>query len=180
MKREELTAGYVRSVLLYRPETGDFVWIAPTGRRVKGGAIAGTSCPDGYRKISICGLRIMSHRIAWLYMTGGWPSHEIDHIDGDPSNNRWSNLRAATRSQNSANTKARKDSRSGIKGVSWHSRRRHWCAQINAGGKNIYLGAFNKAVEAAAAYEEAAIAHFGEFARAAAALEDAKKALRGR
>jgi hypothetical protein len=83
----------------------------------------------------------------------------------DPSDNRWSNLREATPSQNCANKSAHLDSISGIKGVHWDKRQKKWVAQIGVGGKKIFLGLFNDPHEAALAYATTAYGVRGEFAR---------------
>ena len=90
---------------------------------------------------------------------------EIDHINGDRLDNRQSNLRFATGTQNQANARLRSDSTSGFKGVTWNRRIGHWLAQLKIDGRGMYLGSFADPHEAARAYDEAAVKHFGEFAR---------------
>lgn len=96
---------------------------------------------------------------------------DIDHRDGDGLNNQKVNLRLATRSGNAANIKVRKDSQSGLKGVYWAPRHKKYSAQITTGGKQIWLGYFKTAEEAARAFDRAAIKHHGEFARTNFPLE---------
>lgn len=97
-------------------------------------------------------------------MTSEWPPDgmEVDHIDCDPTNDKWSNLRLATRAQNCANSTARKNS-TGFKGV--QARGKKWVAGIKIDGKRVYLGRFDTPEDAHAAYCRAASAHQGEFAR---------------
>lgn len=90
---------------------------------------------------------------------------ETDHINGNKLDNRKENLRKVTQSQNQANRKKGKNKSSIYKGVIWHKRRNHWLAQITINRKKIYLGSFNNEIDAAKAYNEAAIKYFGEFAR---------------
>jgi hypothetical protein len=90
---------------------------------------------------------------------------EIDHADGDGLNCRRQNLRPATRSQNQMNRSAQANNTSGFKGVTLNKRDQKWLAQINIAGKRTCIGRFNAAVEAALAYDQAAIAAFGEFAK---------------
>ena len=97
-------------------------------------------------------------------MTGEWPSTKIDHRDGDPLNNRWANLRCATDAENSQNRKVMRDNALGIKGVRRH-RYGRFAAQITVGKKQLYLGLFDTAEEAHAAYCKASAEFHGEFGR---------------
>jgi hypothetical protein len=165
-----LTQEQLRDLLHYDPETGIFrrIKIVAPQSRVCIGDVAGCNDGHGYIRIKIggnAGRAYGAHRLAWLYMTGEWPKCEIDHIDLNPSNNRWSNLREANRSTNIANTRKRSDNRSGVKGVYWNEEGRKWRAEINAHKRRIFLGAFSSLDEAKAAYEAAALEHYGEFAR---------------
>jgi hypothetical protein len=161
-----ITAERLRELLHYDPETGVFTWRLPR-RGVRAGYEAGASRSDGYRRIQVDGRVIYAHRLAWPYMTGEWPDAEIDHINGDPSDNRIVNLRPATRSQNSANGRKPSDNTSGLKGVSWHARGRKWRAQIVVNGKCRHLGLFDCPAAAHAAYLAATEKFFGEYARVA-------------
>jgi hypothetical protein len=87
-----------------------------------------------------------------------------DHVNRDRSDNRRENLRTASRSEQNANRKGKRDSTSGLKGVSLDRTRGLWKASIQVNGKYIWLGRYPAAEEAHAAYCEAAIKHFGEFA----------------
>ena len=90
--------------------------------------------------------------------------HDVDHIDGNGLNNTRGNLRGATRSQNNVNSKRPKTNSSGFKGVYPHSQVDKWCAQIGVAGRRVYLGYFDDPRDAARAYNEAALRHYGEFA----------------
>ncbi|MCI0598731.1 MAG: HNH endonuclease [Beijerinckiaceae bacterium] len=94
---------------------------------------------------------------------GAWPIAQIDHINGDRADNRFLNLREATRTENAWNAKLRSDSHSGFKGVRRHKRR--WCAYIKVSGKQKHLGSFATPEEAHDAYCRAAREHHGQFAR---------------
>jgi len=94
------------------------------------------------------------------------PGMEIDHIDGNTLNNTRANLRLATRSQNAANRRVRSDNISGFKGVTFLKANRKWRAKIFLNRKTKYLGLFDTAAEASAAYMKAATEQYGEFARA--------------
>lgn len=158
-----ITAERLREVLSYDPDTGVFTWRVDRGRKTSG--IQAGSLMHGYPSIMIDGRNYFSHRLAWLYTTGDWPPGQIDHHDMDKTNNRWVNLRIATRSQNGANRRALRVNTSGFKGVCWDSMTSNWKAQISVRGKNIHLGRYYTQQEAHAAYCRAAQEYFGEFAR---------------
>lgn len=96
-------------------------------------------------------------------MLMGFPRTEVDHENHNTLDNRRCNLRVATHSQNRANARLRRDAGSPYKGIVWNNG--SWIAQINAEGKHYYLGRFKDPIVAALAYDAAARAHFGEFAR---------------
>jgi hypothetical protein len=164
-KHEGLTAERLRKLLDYDPKTGKFSWKARTSARVSIGRLAGNVSVNGYIEIGIDGTSYTAHRLAWLYVTGEWPPKEIDHINGQPTDNRFTNLRAATVSENQMNKKMPINNTSGVKGVTWHERGKKWMASIGVNKRSIYLGLFTHLEDAAAAYERAAEKYFGEFAR---------------
>src|ERR1043166_2099295 len=116
-KRPRLAPAGLRELLRYDAETGEFRWEKRMSRSVRAGDVAGVTDRDGYRRITIAGRIYPAHRLAWLYMTGTWCSVLVDHRDGDPSNNRWDNLRRATVSQNNANRRLHRNNKCGFKGV---------------------------------------------------------------
>ena len=93
------------------------------------------------------------------------PDPEVDHINGKGCDNRRENLRAATRSQNNANQRKNSNNTSGFKGVHWRQDRSKWRARIEVNGKHLHLGLYDAATDAARAYDQAALQHFGQFAR---------------
>jgi hypothetical protein len=156
----------LREVLHYNPETGIFTWLISTSNRVRAGDVAGcVHKASGYLRIKLDGRNYKAHRLAFLFMTGIWAPHQIDHSNLVKTDNRWVNLRMATGSQNSANTCAGANNKSGYKGVSWYKRNHKWLAQIQINGKCIFLGYRDTKDEAAALYAEAAEKYHGEFAR---------------
>jgi hypothetical protein len=160
-----ITAEKLRSVLHYNPDTGVFMWITSgSGRRI--GVPAGSHDQDGYIRIVVLGREYRAARLAWLYMTGEWPPDEVDHRNLVKSDNVWTNLRAATKTQNQANRTAHRDNKSGLKGVGWDTQARKWRASINANHKTHNLGNFDCPAAAHFAYIIAADKAFGEFARA--------------
>jgi hypothetical protein len=163
---ELLTADRLRELLEYSPETGIFLWRVKPVRRICAGQVAGCDTGNGYRIIGIDGCYFLAHRLAWLYVTGSWPTKEIDHRNTIRSDNRWNNLREASTRQNFANKGPRRGSKSGLKGAIFERRSQRWIAKIVIEGKLNCLGTFKTPEEAHAAYMSAATRHYGEFARA--------------
>ncbi len=159
--RSDLTATKLREVLRYDPETGFFWRLVDFANNARAGSKAGSKTGQGYVCIGIGGHRYRANRLAWLYMTGEWPTMDVDHKNGIHGDDRWSNLRLATKTQNRANARIRKDSSSGLKGVRKY--RNRWQARIT--GSGVYLGSFGTPQEAHAAYVAAAILHYGDFAK---------------
>lgn len=167
-KPRVMDAQLLRETLSYDPETGIFRWLVRASKNTIIGSIAGCIVGNGYYQIRMLGKQsFYAHRLAHLYMTGEWPPEEIDHMDGNPLNNRWSNLRIADRVENGRNACRPSHNTSGIKGVCWDRRRKKWRAYIVVKKKHIGLGAFTFKHDAAAAYAHAATKLFGEFARIA-------------
>ena len=159
-------------ILEYDTETGEFVWLTTaSGRRA--GQPAGSLNGSGYIKIRYQKQRHKAHRLAWKMVTGEWPDKDIDHINLNKRDNRFANLRLATRSQNTTNRPASKSNTSGYKGVFWEKCARRWRAQIFVNGKKLHLGLFDCPAKAGAEYQKAAQKHFGEFAFGGAAPVEA-------
>lgn len=154
-----ITQQRLKEVLEYNPGTGDFIWLNPTSFRVKIGDKAGYhhKTQDGkvYIQTSIDGVKHYGHRLAWFYMTGEFPTEQIDHINGDGTDNRWCNIREVTHADNSKNQKLRSTNSSGITGVYWSEGRGKWCASITVKGKTISLGRHDSIDEAAQARSKA-------------------------
>lgn len=163
-----LTQERLKQVLSYDPDTGVFVWLSKPNRRVVVGSVAGALVGRfGYRGISVDGRRYYTHRLAVLYMTGAWPTETVDHKNGVPGDDRWCNLREASRSQNSANRKAQSHSRAGLKGAIWHKQSQKWVSALVHKGRSKFLGKYDTPEAAHAAYMKAARELHGEFARPA-------------
>lgn len=126
---------------------------------------AGYIDQNGYVKIELNHKAYYGHRIAYFLMNGEMPPDEIDHIDGNRSNNAYANLRPATRCENARNVTKRTDTSSEYKGVSLFKRNGKWKAQIRANGVNCCLGHFETEADAHSAYASAARIHHGQFAR---------------
>jgi len=163
----KLTQERLFEVLHYCPETGNFTWLKKIGKGYVGD-LAGSADTAGYRRIMIDGERFYAHRLAWFYVYGRWPKHQIDHVNVDCSDNRLSNLREATQSQNQSNKPLNKKiSGTGFKGVSFHKKQGRFFSRIRVNNKLIHLGCFPTAEEAHQAYVVAANDIRGDFARIA-------------
>jgi hypothetical protein len=146
-----LTQERLKELLHYDPETGIFTWLVRPCNSMQVGNLAGTYDKNGYLRILYKGKLYMGHWFAWLYVYGKWPDNEIDHINGNPSDNTILNLRDVTRKQNMENKKVYKNSKTGYPGVTWHSRDKKWSVRIGHYGKRISLGYFDDLNEAISA-----------------------------
>lgn len=166
--KPSLTRARLKELLHYDPETGVFTRRLNKGRW-KAGSVAGCTAKWSrggvYTVIRVDDVLHLAHRLAWLYVTGEWPSDEIDHIDLNGANNRWANLRAATGDQNKANKPKQSNNTTGFKGVWFHRQIGRYAASINIRGKKHSLGCYATPEEAHAAYRAAAVRAWGEYAR---------------
>ena len=160
----------VRTFFDYEPDTGFLRWRVNRSRH-KAGATAGTMKKKHgarwYVQVRFEGRWYLAHRLIFAWMTGRWPTHQIDHINLDRADNRWSNLREATPSQNAGNRGVARTNRLGIKGVIVVERYgvKKYEARIRIAGKQKHLGRFNTAQEAHRAYILAAGEQHQLFAR---------------
>lgn len=118
------------------------------------GKPAGGLGQDGYISLKIMDRVYKAHRIAWAIFHGAWPTLSIDHIDGEPANNRIDNLREITHAQNMQNRSRQANNSSGITGVYWVKRERKWAAKLCLNGKSKSLGYWNSIEDAARAREK--------------------------
>lgn len=145
-----LTPETLRLMLSYDADTGLFHWVRNRKGGVKAGDVAGCDDGNGYITINANGVKTRAHRLAWFYTHGVWPTHDIDHINGNRSDNRLCNLRDVPRRLNLQNMHKPKRGVVGLHGVTPRGKR--FAAQINANGRNTYLGRFDTAEEAHQAY----------------------------
>lgn len=154
-----LSQGYLKNLLNYDPDTGIWTWINPPNHNTRlMGKRAGNRRCDGYLKIRIDGVAYYAGRLAYLYMQGRMPLFEVDHIDRDPSNDKWDNLREATSSENKCNRIV--SNRSGYRGVDWYEPLQKWRARLN----DIHLGYHSDLQDAITARDTAAKIAYGDFA----------------
>lgn len=153
----------INELIDYNSETGVFTFKAKRkGRKI---GQCGWRRPDGYLCITINYKCYLAHRLAWFLVYGEWPLHEVDHINGDPSDNRICNLRLATHSQNLKNQKIRKNNTSGYKGVYFNKKNGNWIARIKINYRYFHIGVFADPESAHLAYVKRAQQEFGEFHR---------------
>lgn len=150
----------VMSLFDYRD--GGLFWRVTRGNNAKAGCRAGATMKTGYRSIHISGRRFQEHRLVFLWHHGFMPT-QIDHVNGDKSDNRVENLREADYSRNQMNTRDRK-SATGYRGVRFVEKTGRWSARIYQNGREIRIGTFDSPEEASAAYKAKAAELFGEFA----------------
>jgi len=152
--KKKLTQKRLKEVLIYDPRSGYFIAkIMRRGMRGKIGDSIGYRRSDSYITISIDGSSYLASRLAFLYMEGYFPENDADHIDKDPSNTKWDNLRDVSRSCNMKNGNIKTSNKSGVTGVSWNKKADKWEGHIGTPSGKKYLGIFKNK-------ESAAIARF--------------------
>lgn len=147
---KKLTQSELKQQVHYDPESGLFTRLISNIHCVKVGSIAGgLHKSTGYIHLRVNNKRYLAHRLAFLYMEGYFPEHQIDHKDGVRANNKWFNLRHATPLCNFQNQKISKNNTSGFPGVSWRKDYHKWQCSIKMNGKYIHLGWHDDPLEAA-------------------------------
>lgn len=163
--RFELTQESLLDIIDYIPTTGEFIRLVTMGVTALRGSNAGAATKAGYSIIALGKNRYYAHRLAFLYMLGVMPENDVDHIDGNPRNNIWENLRNVTKSQNMYNQKLRIDNISGAKGVIYRKEYDNYGVTITREGKRIWLGSYPTLEEAAEVAISGRNALHEEFAR---------------
>lgn len=159
-----LTQQYLKDNFNYDQKTGLFVRTKKTGTNTKIGIPLVWNKGNGYIFFSVQNKLQLAHRMAWLYIYGEIPLMNIDHINGNKSDNRITNLRMANQSQNTANSCLSKLNTSGAKGVFWLKDAKKWRASVMVNYKFITLGRFDNIDDAIKAREVGAKKYFGDFA----------------
>lgn len=154
----------VKKLIDYNPESGVFlwkrrgVWVVERGwqsdlaRRKFNAKYVGAPCltsldKDGYLRGHIMGEHpkggiFRAHRVAYAVMVGEWPTETVDHVNRIRADNRWENLREASRAEQQRNRGVQANNTSGFSGVHYNKRNARWVARIRRGGKDIFLGSF--------------------------------------
>jgi hypothetical protein len=159
MATELITQERLKSLLSYDPDTGEFRWLVNRTAGVKAGDKAGSLDTERYLVMRVDGRYYRGHRLVWLYVYGKWPSRFLDHINGDPSDNRLANLREATPAQNNVNRRRDRRNKSGKTGVTWCNKSKKWRADIGQNGAILRLGRFDTLDAAIAARVKAEREH---------------------
>lgn len=150
-----LTYLRLKEVLRYEPDTGRFYWLVNGAQRKRPGDEAGSPSKDGRIRIRIDNELFYRYRLAWLYMTSKWPTQKVDHINGNPADDRWQNLRDVSQRVNIQNRLcAARTNKSGLLGVS-ATPHGTYTASIRADGKRYRLGTFPTAEQAHSEYMRA-------------------------
>lgn len=163
----ELSFAQASALLKYVPETGKLFWLErprdlaknyAEWRRLNArfnGKEAFTALQAGYHVGSILGKPYRAHRVAWFLHHGEWPSNQIDHINGDRTDNRIINLRDVSHTVNQQNREARRDNTSGMSGIHWHKPTQKWHVRVGVDGRMKHIGYFVSFEEAIAARSDA-------------------------
>lgn len=173
----ELTAEYIKSRLSYNPETGDLTWIPLSGNDSEtkrwntslANKVAGKRAfnPNGKKTsiyVTLLGKPRIAHRLIWAIVHGEFPDgYFIDHINGDPFDNRISNLRLCSNAENQHNRKYSSKSKSLVKGVSFASQQRKWKVTTRANGNYYHGGFYATKGEAAVAAAKDSLKYHGKF-----------------
>lgn len=149
-----LTQARLRELLHYDPETGLFTWRQNRRGHIRIGDVAGFARSDGYVRIVVDQRRAWAHRLVWLYVHGEWPTQQIDHINGNPSDNRLANLRDVAPRINMQNERQgrRRKGPGQLLGAHWCATSGRWKSSINVNAKPLHIGVFNTEQQAHDAY----------------------------
>ncbi len=157
-KYNDLPLETILQVFDYNLEEGKLLWKRPLGNKTKPGTEAGTLNSQGYIQIQYAGTVYRAHRILYTIITGQPPSNEIDHINGDRTDNRISNLRSVTKTENMRNTRLQSRNNTGITGVS-KTPQGKFDARITINSRAVHLGRYSTLAEATAARKAASQLH---------------------
>ena len=142
---------------IFKLQNGKLVWRIDRGGKAKAGTLAGSPNKEGRLAVKVLGSTYYVHRIIWAIANESDPGNfQVDHIDGDHTNNNPSNLRLATHAENIWNRPAR--------GYSWHKRLQRYQVKVTRNGKSVHIGTFKSKIEARNAYLAAIRQYHGEFA----------------
>lgn len=164
-KRDLPTPAELRKLLRYDATSGKLYWLPRVGDPGTVGAFnlrcAGREAfrigAHGYLIGVINQRGVRAHRVVWALVYGEWPRGEVDHIDGNKTNNTLSNLRVVSHAVNQRNQRRPSHNSSGVIGVSWHKDKKRWCAHIKREGRQVALGSYRQFEEAVVARARAEV-----------------------
>lgn len=163
-KTQFITQKEIMEYLKYDPETGLFTAIKSHGTLWRPGKLVGHKNQEGYITITLLGKIRKAHRLAWIYVYGeDIDGYEIDHVNGDKSDNRICNLRISSHQQNMFNMKKKSTNKSGVKGVHFDKRCNKWRAQTSINKKRVHIGLFDTIGSAEKAISEFMVVNHKEF-----------------
>lgn len=136
-----LSQSELKQYLDYNPNTGHLTWIKKLNKGTVLYSRAGSEMKNGYRCVKLFGRKYLEHRLIWCWVYGDYPSQHLDHINHQRNDNRISNLREVTISENARNRRTR-DSKTGEKGIWYCKRRKRYIAEIVLYGKKVYQASF--------------------------------------
>ncbi len=149
--KRDITPEVLRQTLHYDPRAGRLFWL-PREERGRGDKIfnrlyAGKEAftyrmGEKHLQGQVYGRPFLAHRVVWAIVHGEWPRGEIDHINGNPVDNRIANLRDIPKAHNQRNMKRFKSNTSGVSGVDWQASRSMWRVRVSTEGKTIHIGRF--------------------------------------
>jgi hypothetical protein len=160
-KRDALKIERLRELLEYEESTGLWSWRVAVSPIICARDYAGYVRSDGRRVIVIDGNLYLAANLAWFYMTGEWPSEDVDHKNRIKSDDKWTNLRLSTKSQSVANRNMMKNNTSGFPGVT--KKKNRWVARVQQHGIMYQIGSFLTPETAFEAYKKEHVKRFGEF-----------------
>ena len=151
-----ITADDARQFLNYNPETGHLTWKVSFRANVAGEQAGCLHKRTGYWRVGLLGDKHLAHRLAWLIVHGEWPNDHIDHINGNRSDNRLSNLRVASQLINAQNRRTSiAGAKSSLLGAQWHKSSGLWKSVIRYQARQVHIGMFKTEQEAHQAYVQA-------------------------
>jgi hypothetical protein len=147
-KENKLTQKRLKTLLHYNPDTGVFIRRITRSHNARIGDIAGGVQNTGYISIGVDRKGYLAHRLAFLYMEGYFPEYQVDHIDRNPSNNKWKNLRHVSTQCNLRNMGMNKNNKSGVSGVYFSKAHGKWRSNISVDNETHYIGIYKTLKEA--------------------------------
>lgn len=159
-----ITQKRLKELLLYDPDAGQFIWLVNKGT-AKAGDVVGAYSKQPYLEVHLDGKKYLGHRLIWLYVFGYLPDKLIDHEDGNSRNNKFTNLREASTSQNALNKKLNANNTSGVKGVSFRKDRKKYAVTFIVDGKSKSFGHYEDLELAELVANEARNKYHGQYAR---------------